>query len=110
MEIIRSTVGNWNTAQLQGPFTVKTIRSVQEVIDTVLCDNLPLLVLNLVDVSYMDSSAIGVLLAANRRYTQKGGKLALVEANESITEIFDTIKLNKHIPVYHTYDAFVATI
>ena len=108
MEIAHSTVNNWHVAQLSGPFTIQTLRVAQETIDTIAQNTHPLLALNLTDVSYIDSSAIGVILAANRNFTQKGGYIALFGANPTITEVFNTIKLSKHIPVYGDYNAFVA--
>ena len=108
MEITRENVNNWSVASLHGPFTIKTLRDVQEIIDEVLQHDHPLLALELTNVSYIDSSAIGVILAANRSYTQKGGYITTFGANETITEIFDTIKLGNHIPVHLDKNAFIA--
>lgn len=108
MEIFREEINSWSVASLQGPFTIKTLRDVQEIIDEVLQHSHPLLALDISNVSYMDSSAIGIILAANRNYTQKNGYIATFGANETISEIFETIKLGNHIPVYANRDEFIA--
>lgn len=52
------------------------------------------LIVDLADVSYMNSSAIGVLTVAHNAYQQKEGKLILCNVNKSISNIFLVTKLS----------------
>ena len=65
------------------------------------------LVLDLSAVTFIDSSAIGVLIgAANRLQESVGGSLAIVcvEANERVLRIFDIVGVASLIALYHTQD------
>lgn len=52
------------------------------------------LIIDLGDVSYMNSSAIGVLTVAHNAYKQRQGKLILCNVNKSISNIFLVTKLS----------------
>jgi anti-sigma B factor antagonist len=52
------------------------------------------LIIDLADVSYLNSSAIGVLTVAHNSYQQRQGKLVLCNVNKSISNIFLVTKLS----------------
>jgi len=52
------------------------------------------LIIDLGDVSYLNSSAIGVLTVAHNSYTQRNGKLILCNVNKNISNIFLVTKLS----------------
>jgi anti-sigma B factor antagonist len=51
------------------------------------------LIVDLADVSYLNSSAIGVLTVAHNSYKKRGGKLILCNVNKSVSNIFLVTKL-----------------
>ena len=53
------------------------------------------LVLNFVDVEYLSSGALGVLLTLNRKMRDVGGKLILVNIDPKLYEVLEVTKLNK---------------
>lgn len=51
------------------------------------------LIVDLADVTYLNSSAIGVLTVAHNTYKQRGGKMILCNVNKSVSNIFLVTKL-----------------
>jgi len=58
------------------------------------------LVVNLEDVSYLDSSGIGTLVEVFRRVNGYGGKLALCGLNDRVHSVFEITKLDKFFKIY----------
>lgn len=52
------------------------------------------LIIDLGKVTYMNSTAIGVLVSAHTSYTNRGGKVVLCNVNKSINNIFIVTKLS----------------
>lgn len=51
-------------------------------------------IVDLADVSYMNSSAIGILTVAHASFLAKGGKMILCNLNKNISNIFLVTKLS----------------
>ena len=52
------------------------------------------LIVDLADVSYLNSSAIGALTVAHTSFTSRGGKMILCNVNKNISNIFLVTKLS----------------
>ena len=75
---------------------------VHEALVTV-CEQRPRqLVINLTEVSYMDSSGIGTLVEVFRRVNAYKGKLALCGLNERVHSVFEITKLDKFFRIFAT--------
>jgi anti-anti-sigma factor len=74
-------VGGEHTEDLK-----KTLKGLAE-------ENHKNIILDFENVTYLNSSAIGVLIAAHASYIKKGGKLILCNVNQSIEHIFVITKL-----------------
>lgn len=62
------------------------------------------LIINLARVPYLDSSGVGVVLSLFKFMRQRDGSLAVAEANEKITRVFDVTKMKNIIPVYENVE------
>ncbi len=61
-------------------------------------------------VSFMDSSGIGMLIGRYKQLQSMGGRIAIVAANNKITEIIKFSGISKIIPLFDTIeDAFSYT-
>jgi anti-sigma B factor antagonist len=58
------------------------------------------LIIDLSDVTYLNSTAIGVLVSAHTSYTRKGWRIKLCGMNKNITNIFVITKLTLVFDVY----------
>lgn len=66
------------------------------------------LIINLTEVSYMDSSGIGTLVEILRRLNGFGGKLMLCGLNERVHGVFEITRLNKFFKIFETEEEALA--
>lgn len=66
------------------------------------------LVIDLTDVSYIDSSGVGILVDALRRMRATGGELALVAAAPRVLSVLQITKLDQFFEMYSTRDEALA--
>jgi len=94
-----------------GPDTVVSLRGAvdlhhtPEVHRTLVsaCEQKPRrLVINLTDVTYMDSSGIGTLVEVFRRVNAYNGDLALCGMNERVHSVFEITKLDRFFKIFAT--------
>ena len=83
-------VGGDETDELQS-----TIKKLSE------AENLKL-VIDLGEVSYLNSSALGVLISAHANYTKRGGKVKLCQLNKNLENLFVITKLSL---IFDTYSS-----
>jgi len=58
-----------------------------------------LLVMDLVNARMVDSTGIGLLLAAHNSLRKGGGRLAVIHASKEILDLFTTMRLHQHFNV-----------
>ncbi len=73
-------------------------------------DNIQKLILNFSGLSFMDSSGIGVVVARNKKLSNKGGNLCICNIKESVNKVFELTGLYKIIKHYETVDEAVRCI
>lgn len=62
-------------------------------------------VVDLAGVNFLDSSALGALVAAHRDLTADGGTLRLAAARPHVLKIFQITRLTEVIPLYDSVEA-----
>ncbi|TCP59548.1 SpoIIAA-like anti-anti-sigma regulatory factor [Tumebacillus sp. BK434] len=78
--------------------TAEMVRSrVEAELDRGLTEHL---VLNLEDLSFMDSSGLGVILGRYKRVTQAGGRMALCSVNDQLKKLFELSGMLKILRIY----------
>jgi anti-sigma B factor antagonist len=60
------------------------------------------LVIDLGDVLYLNSTALGVLISAHTNYTKREGKIKLCQLNKNLENLFVITKLSLIFDAYHT--------
>ena len=66
------------------------------------------IVIDLSQVTYIDSTTLGVLVGGLKRLRRAGGSLVLVCTEASIVHIFDVTGLDQALPVYATVEEAIA--
>ena len=107
MDLERENINNWDCVVLHGPFIVTNTQDVNNIILDIKEKDTPLLAIDLTDVPFMDSSAIGVLLSGSKYFKDKNGTLAVFGANEVITDVFRAVHLSHHIPTFQNRGDFI---
>jgi len=62
------------------------------------------LIVDLHQVSYMDSSGVGTLVDAYRKLGDNGGKMALVGLTPAVRSVFEITRLDRFFPIYDSVD------
>lgn len=84
-----------------GEIDVYTAPQFKEAVNEVIAGGQKHLIIDMGDVTYMDSSGFGTLLSATRRLRPQGGTINLVKCNTAIDRILRITRLNT---VFATYD------
>jgi anti-sigma B factor antagonist len=73
---------------------------LRDTVDALVADKWRKIVLNLSDVSFMDSAGVGELVAGLRRARKDGASLKLLNANE---RVHSTLYIAKLLPIFEIY-------
>ncbi len=107
MDINLEMIENWTCAILHGAFIVSNTEKMHQIINEVSEIEASNLVIDITDVPFMDSSAIGVLFAGYKILQKHSGQLAIYGANEVIMDVFKAVQLSKHVKVYQNRGDFI---
>lgn len=80
---------------------------VRQLIDDVLALGRKDLILNLGEVTYMDSSGLGELVAAHQRFTRAGGRLKLAKLSRGSQQLMQSTQLYLVFDIFPDEDAAV---
>lgn len=95
-------VDNSVTVALQGNIDLHRTPEVHKALAGACEDQPSLIVVNLQDVSYIDSSGIGTLVEVLRRVRDFGGKLVLCCVNDRVYNVLEITKLSNIFTMYPT--------
>ncbi len=85
--------------KLSGPFTLSTVFDFQDVMRT---NHPPIMIVDLSDVPYMDSAALGSLMGLHVSCQQHNRRYALVGASERLQTVFRVSGVHTILVTYGT--------
>ncbi|MDQ2798170.1 MAG: STAS domain-containing protein [Armatimonadota bacterium] len=91
-----------------GEIDIYTTPQFKEAVSAAIDENKPKIVINMAQVTYMDSSGFGTLLSATKRLRPLDGALYLAGCNDSIQRMLQITRLNTIFGVYTTEDEALA--
>ncbi|MGH2578879.1 MAG: STAS domain-containing protein [Actinomycetota bacterium] len=92
----------WAVLEVQGEVDLYTSSQLREAIVRLTEEDENRIVVDLYNVSFMDSSGLGVLVAGLKRARERGGELALVFGEGSVQKVFGITGLDKIFPTHHS--------
>jgi len=92
----------WAVLEVQGEVDLYTSSQLREAIVRLTEEEENRIVVDLYNVSFMDSSGLGVLVAGLKRARERGGELALVFGEGSVQKVFGITGLDKIFPTYRS--------
>jgi anti-sigma B factor antagonist len=95
---------------VSGEVDIYTTPQFKEAVNEILQQGHIHIIINLTDVSYMDSSGFGTLLSATKRLRPQNGGIYLVGCNEAVSRMLDITRLNTIFTVVHTEEEAVASV
>jgi anti-sigma B factor antagonist len=95
--------------KLKGEIDVYTAPDLKAVVAGMLAEDIDHLIIDMAQVSYMDSSAFGVLLGALKTVKPRGGTVCLACCSATIEKILGLTKLNTVFAVHKTVQEAAAS-
>ncbi|MDR1101384.1 MAG: anti-sigma F factor antagonist [Clostridiales bacterium] len=92
--------------RLEGELDHHSVADIRVEIDEALEENLPeILIFDLANVSFMDSSGIGMIIGRYRQMQEQGGRVGFVGINQKIDKLMQVSGLLKIIPIIEGSEA-----
>lgn len=107
-QIEERSVQGATVVAVTGEIDVATAPQLQECLHALIAEGRPALVVDLLNVSFLDSTALGVLVGALKRCREQGGDLQLVVADARIMKIFEITGLTTVFPIVDSLAAVAA--
>jgi anti-sigma B factor antagonist len=82
-----STVGTWTVIHVRGELDLSTSEALKGALDASFAADIPKIAVDLTDVSFMDSSTLGVLISYLKRARERGGDVRLVGVQGSPAKV-----------------------
>lgn len=97
--------------RLHGELDHHTADMVKEKMEeSIELGNVQHIVLSLRDLTFMDSSGLGVILGRYKQITARGGKMVVCDANPSIYRLFEMSGLFKIVSIQNTESEAIASL
>lgn len=90
---------------LVGEFDLSNAAQVEDALKQIELDRPPLLVLDLRELTFMDSTGLRVMVAADARARDDSRRLAIVQGPESVHRVFRITGLDDHLEMVETPEA-----
>jgi len=87
-----------------GEIDVATAPALRECLQTTIDGGAARMVVDLLGVSFLDSTALGVLIGALKRCRELGGRLDLVLGEQRIVKVFEITGLTEVFTIFPTVD------
>ncbi len=107
MKITQEIHNKKATLRLEGNFTYTQRKPFQEVLKTVSTGDVQEVVIDLSQVAFLDSAALGLLMISHRQLEAERRKLSLAYPQPTVRQIIELANLHKTIPMI---DAGVSTL
>ncbi len=82
-----STVGTWTVIRVRGELDLSTSEALKGALDGSFAADIPRIAVDLTDVSFMDSSTLGVLISYLKRARERDGDVRLVGVQGSPAKV-----------------------
>jgi anti-sigma B factor antagonist len=92
--------GNVTFVNVAGELELDTHTGLRETLIRLATARRPAIVVNLTEVSYVDSTGLGVLIGGEKRANEYGGKFGVVCANEKILRLFRMTGLHRALRIF----------
>jgi len=93
-----------------GEIDIYTTPQFKEAVSEAINENNPAIIINMAQVTYMDSSGFGTLLSATKRLRPLNGALYLSGCNDAIQRMLQITRLNTIFGVYANEDEALSAI
>jgi len=86
--------GEWTVLAVSGEIDIATAPSLREKLHSLLADGKLQLIIDLDEVTFLDSTALGVLVGVLKRARTEGGELRIVCNQPRVRKVFEITRLD----------------
>ncbi len=102
METTNEHIHGATVLTLSGHFDVYTAPTIEQVFQNIEADSIPYFIINLSNVSFIDSTGLATLMIGEKRCRQQNGCLILFGIQNTVNVIFEMTHLNKVLTIVNT--------
>ena len=107
-ELSQHAKGGYVVVELRGELDVTTVPMLRPALHALLDGTTPRIILDLAELTFIDSSAQTAIVIADRRARQLGVTFALAAPQRIVARVIAITGLDQHFPVYPTLAEAVA--
>lgn len=96
--------GTWTVIEVRGELDLSTSEALRSALDGAFGDDPPRIAIDLTDVTFMDSSSLGVLVATLERARERDGELRLVGVQGSPAKVIALTGLDSAFTIEGSVD------
>ena len=104
MKVTERQDGEFAILDLEGRFDFGARRDFKDAVDRVQNSGSRYIILNLQDIAFVDSSALGLLVVAHQNLKLKEGRIGLVNPQPYVRQILDLANVPRMIPIFPSVD------
>jgi anti-sigma B factor antagonist len=101
---------DWAVVAVHGEVDIATAPVLRERLHALLADGRTQLVIDLDDVGFLDSTALGVLVGTLKRARTEGGDVRLVCTQPRVRKVFELTRLDRSFELCETVDDAVTGV
>ncbi|WP_240653773.1 STAS domain-containing protein [Streptomyces sp. AcE210] len=105
MHISHRDETGWTVVEIHGEIDVASVPQIREHVLTCIEAGRHRLIVDLMEVPFIDSTGLGVLVSIAKRIRTHVGDLRLVITNPDILQIFHITSLHRALPIYDSVEA-----
>lgn len=111
--MIKISINKHNSAvimKLEGEVDLYSSPEVREPLLRLINDQTPIIIVNMENVDYIDSSGIATLVEGLQKIGEYSGKLKLSNPSDNVMDVFELSNLDKVFEIHDTLEAALQTI
>jgi anti-anti-sigma factor len=97
LEVTTQDSGGQVTISLKGELDLSSVGKVQEELRRVEAEGPPLLILDLSDLTFLDSTGLRAVVTADERARDKGRRLVVVRGPDAVQRVFAITRLEERL-------------
>ncbi|HEY6793758.1 MAG TPA: STAS domain-containing protein [Kineosporiaceae bacterium] len=106
--VTSSHAGKWRVVRVNGEIDVHTGPALRDHLLSAFAQGEDTIVVDLSEVSFLDSSGLGVLVAAHKRARTTDGELRIAGCRPPVTTLFQITALDRAFCIYPTVEEALA--
>jgi len=104
MQLKEATHEGIDVFALRGDIDLDSAPTLRSVLQAKINEHCPALIVDLAQVSFIDSTGLSVLIEYFRNFGRHGGAFCLCGLSDELKEIFQIVRLDRIIPMFATVD------